>query len=259
MYCGQGAGADASQRGTVVGYARGPFAVDWEDRYDMPALRRGRVERARAELLASDLDALLLWKNENVRYLTSLRAQLIAYKASSLNGVLMGRDSGPVLLASGGEMDRARAGMPWLADAHAIPIMEQRELVDGFVTTVLAPRLHDLGLRSGRIGIDQANISLIESIGRHLPAFDVADGDLVMLAARLVKLPEEIAIIEEACAIGDAVTQRAIDESATRPARMRGGRRRDADPLLPRRRDAARRNAIRRLGRAHVPATPDQH
>ena len=34
-----------------------------------------------------------------------------------------------------------------------------------------------------------------------------------MLAARLIKTPDEIAVIEEACAIGDSVTQRAIDET----------------------------------------------
>ena len=75
----------------MVGYARGPFGVDWEDRIDFDRLRRDRVSAVRAALRASDLDALLLWKDENVRYLTSLRAQLIAGKSTSLNGVLITR------------------------------------------------------------------------------------------------------------------------------------------------------------------------
>ena len=196
-----------------MGYAKGPMAVDWEERYDMVALRQKRVERVRTELEASDLDAVLLWKNENVRYLTSLRAQIIAYKASSLNGVLMSGSSEPVLLCSGGELDKARFGMPWLASSHAIPIMEQRELVDGFVTEILKPQLHAVGVTAGRLGIDQANLSLLESIRQHLPEIEVVDGDSLMQRARLIKLDEEIPIIEEACAIGDSVTQRALDET----------------------------------------------
>ena len=196
-----------------MAYGKGPFAVDWEERYDFPSLRRKRVEGVARELSASGIDALLLWKNENVRYLTSLRAQIIAYKASSLNGVLLAANSEPILLCSGGELDKARFGMPWLQAAHAIPIMEQRELVDGFVTDILTPQLRDLGLSSGRIGIDQANLSLVESMRENLPDFEVVDGDSVMQRARLIKLDEEIPLIEEACAIGDSVTQRALDET----------------------------------------------
>src|SRR5205814_183410 len=55
--------------------------------------------------------------------------------------------------------------------------------------------------------------SLIESIHKHLPNFQLTDADTVMQRARLIKLAEEIPIIEEACAIGDSVTQRALDET----------------------------------------------
>lgn len=196
-----------------MSFAKGQFAVDWEERYDFPALRRKRIAKVQAALAASGLRALLLWKNENVRYLTSLRAQLIAYKASSLNGVLLTVDSEPILLGSGGEIDKARYGMPWLAQVHAVPIMEQPDLIGGFVTQTLGPILRELGVSEGRVGIDQSNFSLIEALRTHLPDIVVGDGDAVMQAARLVKLDEEVAIIEEACAVGDAVTQRAIESS----------------------------------------------
>ncbi len=197
----------------MTGYARGPSAVDWEDRIDFDRLRRRRVEAAREALASSECDALLLWKDENVRYLTSLRAQLIAGKMASLNGVLLTRDGGPVLLCSGGEIDKASTGMSWLTAAHPIPIMEQRELVDGFVKTTLAPLLSELGVGSCRLGVDQVNYSLVESIRVHLPDVEQTDGDTLMQQVRMVKSPDEIAIIEEACAIGDAVTQRAIEET----------------------------------------------
>ena len=193
------------------GYAKGPFAVDWEERYDMARLRRERVVAAQRELAASNMDALMVWKDENVRYLTSLRAQLIAGKTMALNGALLTPDGDPVLLCSGGEIDKARAGMPWIAEAHAIPIMEQAELVDGFVRNILRPILTERGLDSGRLGVDAANISFIDSMRTHLPDLELLDADTPMQRARLIKSDVEIAIIAEACAIGDAVTQRALD------------------------------------------------
>jgi Xaa-Pro aminopeptidase len=192
-------------------YARGPFAVDWEDRYDFGELRRQRVVRAHEALAASEADGLLVWKDENVRYLTSLRAQLIAGKTTSLNGALLAPGGDPVLLGSGGEIDKARFGMTWIGEAHAVPIMEQRELVDGFVKNILTPILAERGLTSGKLAVDQANISFIRSMRRHLPDLELVDGDTVMQQARWIKSDLEVAVIEEACAIGDSVTQRALD------------------------------------------------
>ncbi len=197
----------------MTGYARGPGNVDWEDRIDFDRLRSDRVSAVQDALRASDLDALLLWKDENVRYLTSLRAQLIAGKMSSLNGVLLTADAPPVLLCSGGEIDKASMGMSWLTAAHPVPIMEQRELVEGFVKVTLAPLMSELGVDAGRVGVDQVNYSLVEAMRVHVPDVEPADGDHLMQQVRLIKSDDELAIIEEACAIGDAVTQRAIDST----------------------------------------------
>jgi Xaa-Pro aminopeptidase len=175
-------------------------------------LRRERVEKAQKALGDSGARALLVWKDENVRYLTALRAQLIAGKTTSLNGALLTSAEDPILLGSGGEIDKAAFGMSWIGEAHAVPIMEQRELVDGFVTGTLAPLLTELGLE-GKLAVDQANISFIQSVAEHLPDVELVDGDTIMQKARWVKTDLEIAVIEEACAIGDSVTQRALDET----------------------------------------------
>ena len=198
---------------SIAGYAKGPFAVDWEDRYDFAELRSQRVAKTIAALESSDADMLLVWKDENVRYLTGLRAQLIAGKTTSLNGAFLAPGEQPVLLGSGGEIDKARFGMSWIGESHAVPIMEQRELVDGFVTDILTPLLAERGLLAGRLAVDQANISFIQSLQAHLPDLELFDGDTVMQEARWIKTDLEVAVIEEACAIGDSVTQRALDET----------------------------------------------
>ena len=176
-------------------------------------MRRQRVGKTKAALAESDADAVLVWKDENVRYLTALRAQLIAGKTTSLNGALLIGEEDPILLGSGGEIDKAEFGMSWIGEAHAVPIMEQRGLVDGFVTDVLTPLLAERDLKHGRLAVDQANISFIQSLQAHLPGLELVDGDTIMQQARWIKTDLEVAVIEEACAIGDSVTQRALDET----------------------------------------------
>ena len=74
------------QRSDLAAYAHGGFATDYEARIEMPRLRAERLAAARAALAASELDALFVWKDENVRYLSGLRAQLIQGKTALLNG-----------------------------------------------------------------------------------------------------------------------------------------------------------------------------
>ncbi len=187
-------------------FARGQFQVGYEARLDMSALRIQRVQRAQAQREAAGLDAVLVWKDENVRYLTDLRAQLIHGKSTALNGALLTAGAEPVLFCSGGERARVDYTMPWIKEVHTIPIIEERALIEGFVTTILAPVLRDHGLGRARLGIDEANVILLQCITRHLPDLEVADGDSPMQQARRIKLPGEIALLEEASAIADAVT-----------------------------------------------------
>ena len=187
-------------------FARGQFQVAYEARVDVGALRQKRVANARRRREEAQLDALLVWKDENVRYLTDLRAQLIAGKTTALNGALLIADHAPILFCSGGERDRAERTMPWITEIHTIPIIEERSLIEGFVRAILSPVLQKHGLMRARIGMDEANTSLVQFIAKYLPDLRVGDGDTPMQLARRIKLPEEIVMLEEATALADAVT-----------------------------------------------------
>jgi Xaa-Pro aminopeptidase len=203
---------DAAQRpprSDLGNFAHGQFRADYEHRPDPYELREKRVAKARAEMEVAGLDALLLWKDENVRYLTGLRAQLIAGKSALLNGCLLVGDEPPILLASGGEIQRVGVVMPWIEQSHAVPIMEERGLVRAAVEQTIAPLLRQHGV--SRLGLDEAAYCQVEAL-RELPGVELADGDAVLQHARLVKLAEEVALIEEACAIGEAVLETAVRE-----------------------------------------------
>jgi Xaa-Pro dipeptidase len=196
-------------------FAHGPAAVDHEQRVDLAGVREARVRRALDAMAAAGLDALLVWKDENVRFLSGLRAQIIQGKSALLNGCLVRADGAITLLLSGGEVDRARATMPWIDDIRPIPIMEARGLVRGAFETAVLPALRDRGLDAATLGVDELAFAQVEAFAELAPGVTLADGDAVMQAARLVKDPGELALMQEACAIAEAVTESAI--AAVRP------------------------------------------
>jgi Xaa-Pro aminopeptidase len=198
----------------VSSFARGQFNVDYGARPDLAQLRADRVERVQRILRASSIAALLVWKDENVRYLTSHRPQILTGKSALLNGCLLLPDRTPILLSSGGDLERARRTMPWISEFHAIPIMEARGLIAGVVDSTLAPLLRSVGLDTGRLGIDECAVAQMLELGRALPNLTLDDGDAVMQQARRVKFPAEIALMEEAAAIAEGVTQAAFDAIA---------------------------------------------
>jgi Xaa-Pro aminopeptidase len=196
-------------------YGHGQFAVDYESRVDYAALRQDRIERTRGVMAERGLDALLVWKDENVRFISGLRAQIIQGKSALLNGCLLTSEGEVTLFLSGGEVDRARNVMTWINEIHAIPIMEARNLIAGAFDHVIGPVLRKLGLDRGRVGVDEIAFAQLEEFRRALPEVDLGDADAVMQRVRLVKSPEDLAMMQEAAAIGDAVTEAAI--AAVRP------------------------------------------
>lgn len=191
-------------------YARGQANVGYEERLDVRDLRAARIDKAQAARREAGLDALLVWKDENVRYLTDLRPQLLAGKSTVLNGALLIEGTDPILFCSGGEKDRVERTMPWITESHIIPIMEERSLISGAVRTALREALSDHGLLRCRLGVDESSTIFFEEVARQLPDVEVADGDTPMQQSRRIKLPGELLLLEEATAIADAVTATAV-------------------------------------------------
>ena len=187
-------------------FAQGSFHVGYEHRVDFTALRAKRIAKADEQRRKAGLDALLVWKDENCRYLTDLRPQLIAGKSTALNGALLVEGKAPILFCSGGERDRVDRTMPWIEEVHTIPIIEEKALVEGLVREILGPVLRAHGLSEAKLGLDEANIVFTKALAAQFPKLAIEDGDTPMQQARMIKLPEEIVLLEEATALADAVT-----------------------------------------------------
>lgn len=207
--------ADGMTRGDLGDFAHGQFAVDYEARVDHRALLEERRARTCSAMAEAQIEAILVWKDENVRFLSGLRAQIIQGKSALLNGCLLTSSGDLVLFLSGGEVDRARNVMPWIDEIHPIPIMEARGLITGAFESALTPVFKKLDLSEGNVGLDESAYALVEEFDRAMPGVELSDGDALMQKVRLVKSRSDIAAMQEAAAIGDAVTEAAI--RAVRP------------------------------------------
>ena len=93
------------------------MAVDWEQRIDFARLRSDRLEKARASLRDSTLGAVLLFDQNNIRYVSSTHIGEWA-RDKSARCVLLPREGDPVLWDFGSAAKHHRLHAPWLHHDH---------------------------------------------------------------------------------------------------------------------------------------------
>jgi Xaa-Pro aminopeptidase len=184
------------------------MAVDWEQRIDFPKLRRDRLERARAELLRSDLGALLLFDPNNIRYVTSTHIGEWA-RDKNARFALLPRDGEPILWDFGSAARHHQLYAPWLPPesfrAGVSPMrgaMPDDTGVPDAMASHIKGELEERGLANEPLGIDMTDMVALHAL--HRAGIATADGSQVILAARAIKTDEEIALLDHAAAIVDA-------------------------------------------------------
>jgi Xaa-Pro aminopeptidase len=195
--------------------APGRMGVDFEQRVDFARLREYRLGRAMAALEASDLGALLVYDNNNIRYLTGVaigewtRDKLCRYALYTRTGELFLWDFGSAAV-------HHRMYCPWLKPGHCIAsyttmrgaTAPEAHLPERAVTEIKGI-LADAGVAGMPVGVDFAELSMLFELQRQ--AVDVRDGQQVMLDARQLKSADEIALLTTAAAMVDGVYQEITD------------------------------------------------
>jgi Xaa-Pro aminopeptidase len=185
------------------------MAVDWEQRIDFGRLRADRLARAKASLEASDLGALLLFDPNNLRYVTSTHIGEWA-RDKNARWALMARGADPILWDFGSAARHHQLYAPWLPPENfragvapmrgAMPV--ETGVPDALAETI-AHELRERGLEQEPLGIDMSDLVTVEALQR--AGIHVTDGSRVMMDARKIKTAEEIALLDHACGIVDAV------------------------------------------------------
>jgi Xaa-Pro aminopeptidase len=195
--------------------APGRMGVDFEQRVDFARLREYRLGRAMAALEASDLGALLVYDNNNIRYLTGVaigewtRDKLCRYALYTRTGELFLWDFGSAAV-------HHRMYCPWLKPEHCIAsyttmrgaTAPEAHLPERAVTEIKGI-LADAGVAGMPVGVDFAELSMLFELQRQ--GVDVRDGQQVMLDARQLKSADEIALLSTAAAMVDGVYQEITD------------------------------------------------
>ncbi|HEV2373805.1 MAG TPA: Xaa-Pro peptidase family protein [Streptosporangiaceae bacterium] len=187
----------------------GTMAVDFEQRVDFARLREYRLARAMGAMQDSDLGALLVFDNNNIRYLTGVaigewtRDKLCRYALYTRTGELFLWDFGSAAV-------HHRMYCPWLEPEHCIASYTTMRgatapgagLVGRMVSEVKAI-LADTRVAGMPVGVDFAEVPVFFEMARQ--GIEVADGQQVMLRARQLKSPDEIALLSTAAAMVDGV------------------------------------------------------
>jgi Xaa-Pro aminopeptidase len=185
------------------------MAVDWEQRVDFARLRAERLQRARAALDESELGAVLLFDQNNIRYVTSTHIGEWA-RDKSARCVLLPRTGDPVLWDFGSAARHHQLYAPWLPESSwragvtsMRGAMPQATGVPDLLAGHVSEALRELGLEREQLGIDLTDMETLASLARRQIA--VADAAPVMQRARRIKTEDEIALLEHAAGMVDGV------------------------------------------------------
>jgi Xaa-Pro aminopeptidase len=185
----------------------GTMGTDAEIRVDFDRLRRDRVRKANEAMDRADVDALMVFDPNNVRYLTSTflgewaRDKLARY-------AIMPRGDLPILFDFGSAVAAKKVTSPWIADRVFPTSSWMRGSVPreaGFqeeFMVFLMRTLKEKGLEKAKIGIDLFDVTLLELLMKE--GLTLVDGQDIMLDARRVKTKDEINLLDGAASMVDA-------------------------------------------------------
>jgi Xaa-Pro aminopeptidase len=189
----------------------GRMNVDFEERVDFTRLRAYRLARARAALDASELGAVLLFDINNIRYVS---ATMIGEWARDkvARYALLTRAGEPIVWDFGSAARHHQLYAPWIRPENSrAGMLGLRGAVApdaGLIARAVAEIQSELaaaGVAGMPLGVDIAETPMFLELLR--VGVEVRDAQQVMLDARLIKSPDEIALLSTAAAMVDGVYQ----------------------------------------------------
>jgi Xaa-Pro dipeptidase len=179
--------------------------VDFEERVDVARLREYRLNRAKEAMENAGLGALLVFDNNNIRYLTGVaigewtRDKLCRYALYTRTGELVLWDFGSAAV-------HHRMYCPWLKPENCIASYTTMrgaappENLTRKQVSEIKDRLTQAGITDEPIGVDFAEVPTFIELQKQMR---ITDGQQVMLDAREIKSKDEIALLATAAAMVD--------------------------------------------------------
>jgi len=191
------------------------IAVDFEERIDFGRLRDYRLARSRQALERAELGSLLTFDVNNIRYLTATMIGEWA-RDKMARYALLARGAEPFVWDFGSAARHHQLHSPWLRPENSrVGMLGLRGSVAPEAglfhraAREIKGLLEDAGVADLPVGVDIAEPPMVFALQEL--GLDVRDGQQVMLDAREIKSPDEIALLPTAAAIVDGTHQTIVD------------------------------------------------
>ena len=171
----------------------GLAAVDWEERVDVKRMRAERLAKAKDAVKASGVDALFLFRTDDVRYISGYRSHEWPSIILGLVSALMLPSEDPYLFTM--DLDHVKLRMPWIADRSFLQPGGGVETSDGvrFWVKMARDLMAQHGIKTPAVvGVDAWNPYLFEVLPKEFPKTKFVDGQKIMAEARKIKTVDEI-------------------------------------------------------------------
>jgi Xaa-Pro dipeptidase len=191
--------------------AFGVLSTDWKEGINWDEVRDYRLKRAHAAMKRHGLGALLLFYDENMRYVSSTLTPGWNRLKPGLRYVVLIEDKPPIVYEQGDIGLHLEVHNPWIPKENirysyvwikgAVgPAADQQ--VNKFVNALMND-LEAAGVADKPLGVDFIDINLIKAFQER--GIDWTDGMSPMMEARAIKSPDEIKAFSMVGSICDAV------------------------------------------------------
>ena len=191
--------------------AFGGLSSDWKQGIDWASVRDWRLKRAHEAMKRHGLGALLLFYDENMRYVSSTLTPGWNRLKPGLRYVVLIEDRPPIVYEQGDIGFHLQVHSPWIPREN---IRHSYVWIKGAVgpaadqqvtkfTNALLRDLEDAGVRGKPLGVDFIDINLIGAFDK--ARIEWTDGMSPMMEARSIKSPDEIKAFQIVGSICDAL------------------------------------------------------
>jgi Xaa-Pro aminopeptidase len=187
----------------------GLMATDAEQRIDFEAMRAYKLQRIQTQLAQKDLGAMVCFDPDNIRYATSTAIGEWS-KDKYVRWCIVPREGEPYLFELGSAQEVKKALCPWIAADHILPgggwlrganaPSATRAALGATVARIKAV-LDQCRVADMAIGVDTVDLYLLDAL--KAGGLRIVNGWDAMWDARVIKCPQELAIIETAAALAD--------------------------------------------------------
>lgn len=186
----------------------GQAGTDWEERINFSDLRKLRLARAKKILKESGAGALLLCRQDTIRYVTGVWQHPAGHSSPKImRYALLAGDADPVLFEiAGADLECVVKSAPWQKDIRGAKIWSSAGAVTESITTAFAEEIMDIlkekGVADQPLGVDFIDIPGYDALAKQ--GLKLTDGLAIIQSAMMIKFPGELEILKQACSIVDA-------------------------------------------------------